>query len=179
MVNTIEGAKAVFSDDFQLPGYSLSPGAPEFIEKHRLVQAARPGLIRKLLPIRQDEMGVFTGGCYLFDTYDNAKAYADWNATEYTNDEGVPFPDQPEFLELSTQLWLIAGAEDFGSVASEQKVMRVERWHVPKSIDLDKFAEAEWDDVRSAALAQSMTSVWLLVGTDKWLFRFQSALMRS
>ena len=54
---------AVFSDTFQLPGRTLDPRAPEMIERDRLIMAARPGMIRKLLPLRIDESGVFCGGC--------------------------------------------------------------------------------------------------------------------
>ena len=69
---------AVVSDAWQYPGDSLHPWIPDLIERDRPVMAARPGVLRKLLPIRIDESGVFSGGCYLLDTQENAIAFQDW-----------------------------------------------------------------------------------------------------
>lgn len=159
-------AQAVFSDAFQFPGTAINPQAPEYIERDRLIMAARPGLARKLLPIRKDETGVYCGGCYLFDTLKNAEAYANWVAEDFVLD-GTLFLDRPEFLEPTSQLWLVAGFEDFGDIADQQNIMRFERWHLPKTADIEAVREAWWPKVRAAAIDGGLTSVWLLVGTDK------------
>lgn len=163
-------ATAVFSDAFQFPGTELNPGAPELIERDRLIMAARPGMIRKLLPLLTNSSGVFCGGCYLFDTYENAKGYADWVANEFVLDglDGKLFLDRPEFLEPTSQLWLIAGFEDFADVADAQTVMRFERWHIPEQADLDAVRRNWWPGIRSAAIAAGMTSVWLLISPDRF-----------
>lgn len=163
-------ATAVFSDAFQFPGTQLNPGAPELIERDRLIMAARPGMIRKLLPLLINESGVFCGGCYLFDTYENAKAYGDWVANEFVLDglDGKLFLDRPEFLEPTSQLWQIAGFEDFADIAHAQTMMRFERWHIPAQADLDAIHRDWWPRIRAAALAAGMTSVWLLVSPDPY-----------
>lgn len=160
-------ATAVFSDAFQFPGTELNPHAPELIERDRLIMAARPGMIRKLLPILENSSGVFCGGCYLFDTYENAKGYADWVANEFVLD-GKLFLDRPEFLEPNSQLWLIAGFEDFADVADSQTVMRFERWQLPAQADVEAVKRDWWPKIRSAAVAAEMTSAWLLVSPDKF-----------
>lgn len=160
-------ARAVFSDAFQFPGMELNPQAPEYIERDRLIMAARPGMIRKLLPIRQDSTGVYCGGCYLFDTLENARAYGDWVANDFVLD-GTLFLDRPEFLEPTSQLWLIAGMEDFGDVADSQNLMRFERWHLGGTADFNQIKETWWPKIRAASVAAGLTSTWLLVGTDSF-----------
>lgn len=160
-------ARAVFSDAFQFPGTELNPQAPEYIERDRVIMAARPGMVRKLLPIRQDASGVYCGGCYLFDTLENAQAYGDWVAQDFVLD-GTLFLDRPEFLEPTSQLWLIAGMEDFASVEDSQNLMRFERWHLNGAVDVDEISTTWWPKIRAASKAAGMSSTWLLVGTDKF-----------
>lgn len=50
-------ATAVFSDTFQFPGLEADPRTPDMIERDRVIMAARPGMLRKLLPLRVDERG--------------------------------------------------------------------------------------------------------------------------
>lgn len=165
-VRAVSEATAVFTDAFQFPGTSLSPDMPPYIEKDRVVMAARPGLVRKLLPIRQDSSGVYCGGCHLFDTLENARAYANWQANEFIVD-GTLFLDRPIFLEPTSQLWRVAAAEDFAPVESEQKVVRLQRWHLPEAIDPVRLREEWWPALREAAVKDGLTSAWLLAGTDE------------
>jgi len=165
-IRDISEATAVFSDAFQFPGTALNPEAPPYIERDRVVMAARPGMLRKLLPIRQDPAGVFCGGCYLFDTVDNARAYGDWVANEFRLDGETLFLDRPEFLEPTSQLWQIVGARDFGDVTTQQTVMRFERWHVPSLPPMGELRRS-WDAVEGAAGSAGATSAWLLSGCDE------------
>lgn len=167
MTASVRQAQAVFSDAFQFPGSALNPHAPEYIERDRLIMAARPGLARKLLPVRQDETGVYCGGCYLFDTLENAEAYSEWVAKDFVLD-GTLFLDRPEFLEPTSQLWLVAGFEDFGDVTDEQNIMRFERWHLPQAVDIEAVRSEWWPKMRAAAANGGLTSVWLLIGTNKF-----------
>lgn len=156
---------AVYSNTFQLPGRELDPRAPGMIERDRLVMAARPGMFRKLLPLRIDESGVHTGGCYLFDTYENAKAYRDWVANDFALD-GVKFLDRPVIMEPRDQLWQVVGFEDFDDVRTAQDVMRFERWHVAVRPDVDALRERQWPEFRDHARAAGLTGAWLLCGPD-------------
>lgn len=165
-IRDISEATAVFSDAFQFPGSVLNPEAPPYIERDRVVMAARPGMLRKLLPIRQDAQGVFCGGCYLFDTVDNARAYGDWVANDFRLDGKTLFLDRPEFLEPTSQLWQIVGARDFADVTTQQVVMRFERWHVPSLPPMSDLRQS-WHAIESAAAAAGATSAWLLSGCDE------------
>jgi hypothetical protein len=157
---------AVYSNAFQLPGRELDPRAPGMIDRDRLIMAARPGMFRKLLPLRIDESGVHTGGCYLFDTYEHAKAYRDWVANDFVLD-GVKFLDRPVIMEPRDQLWQVVGFEDFDDVRTAQDVMRFERWHVAARTEVDGLRERAWPALRERARAAGLTSAWLLYGPDE------------
>lgn len=163
----LERARAVFSDAFQFPGRALDPAAPAMIERDRLIMAARPGMLRKLLPLREDDTGVYCGGCYLFDSYDNAKAYAEWVAHEFVLD-GMLFLDRPPFLEPTSQLWHVVGVADFADVTRDQEIMRFERWHLPAAGDLDRLRGEWWPRIRARAEADGDAAVWLLLGPDRY-----------
>jgi hypothetical protein len=161
-----EAPTAVFSDTFQLPGTELDPRAPEMIERDRMIMAARPGMIRKLLPLRVDASGVHTGGCYAFDTYENAKAFRDWVVNDFVLD-GVRFFDRPVIMEPAAQLWRLVGWEDFGDVRTDQDAMRLERWHITARPAIEDLREQQWPVIRDRARAAGLTSVWLLYEADE------------
>jgi hypothetical protein len=146
-------ATAVFSDAFQVAGDSVGPQVPEMIEADRVLMASRPGMLRKLLPLRIDAAGVTSGGVYLFDTYENAAAYGEWVAEEFILDVGwgdINFLDRPIFIEATSQVWNLIGAEDFADVRTSQDVMRFERWHTIEPVDMDDL-RARWPEVRERA----------------------------
>jgi hypothetical protein len=157
---------AVYSNAFQLPGLELDPRAPEMIERDRLIMATRPGMFRKLLPLRIDESGVHTGGCYLFDTFENAQAYRDWVANDFALD-GVRFLDRPVIIEPRDQLWQVVGFEDLDDVHTTQDIMRFERWHLLAGTDVDDLRERHWPSLRDRARDAGLTSVWLLYDPDE------------
>ena len=161
-----ETPTAVYSNTFQLPGHELDPRAPGMIERDRQIMATRPGMFRKLLPLRIDESGVHTGGCYLFDTYENAKAYRDWVANDFVLD-GVKFLDRPVIMEVRDQLWHVVAFEDFDDVRSTQDAMRFERWHIAVRTDAETLRESQWPTLRDRARAAGLTSAWLLYEPDE------------
>src|SRR5262245_2967208 len=69
-------AGGAFTCDFGLPGALPLDQVPPLIERDRMYMTARPGLIRKLVPIGLDfAMGnLWSGGRYLFDTKEDADA---------------------------------------------------------------------------------------------------------
>ena len=167
-IPSVDQASAVFSDAFQYPGRKLSPKGPPFIEDNRLAMAARPGLIRKLLPAREDDKGAFAGGCYLFDTYENAKAFRKWAEEEWVLPDGMRFLDRQQFLEPTSQLWRIVAVEDFGDVESQQNIMRFERWHLPAYPEAENLRAEWWPRIRDAAVEAGLTSAWLLADPHEY-----------
>jgi hypothetical protein len=157
-------ATAVFTAAFQFPGAALDPHAPELIERDRVIMARRPGMVRKLLPLRVDSEGVYCGGCYLFDTYENARAYGDWMKNEFSVD-GVKFFDRFAFMEPTAQVWHIAGIEDFADVETAQQVMRFQRWHIAKPTSLEELKK-RWPALRDRAKAGGLAAIWLLYSPD-------------
>lgn len=162
----ISEAGAVVSDSFQFPGEIMSSGAPEKTEKNRWSMAARPGELRKLMPIRVDNTGVFSGGSYLFDTWENAQKFVDWVNNDFIVD-GYHYFDNPRYLEKTVQIWHIAAAEDFAPVESKQKIMRFQRWHLPEDVSPKQLGEEWWPTLREAAVKDDLSSLWLLVGIDE------------
>lgn len=161
----ITEALAVFSDEFQFPGANINADVPGYIEADRLVMAARPGMLRKLLPLRVSPEGVFCGGTYAFSTREEAEAYAHWCTYEFKLDGETLFLDRPEFLEPRAQLWDVAGIGDFGPTEG-QKIMRVERWHALQAPSLSQLRDEWLPRVIEQAQAQGIQSAWLLLGTD-------------
>jgi hypothetical protein len=162
-------ATAVFSDAFQVAGRDVGPQVPEMIERDRVLMACRPGMLRKLLPLRVDADGVTSGGVYLFDTYENAAEYGRWVAEDFIVDVGwgdINFLDRPIFIEATSQVWNLIGAEDFADVRTRQDVMRFERWHTLQPVD-EGMLQARWPEVRDRAEAAGLSSVYLMYSPDR------------
>ena len=98
-------------DDFRLTPHLPPAAAPGVIERDRLHMAARPGFIRKLLPLRiEPETGtVYSGGRYLLDTYEHAREFADWVEHEFVLD-GIPILKRADFADVTTAVWRVIGA---------------------------------------------------------------------
>lgn len=156
---------AVVSDAWQYPGASLDPWIPDLIERDRPIMAARPGVLRKLLPIRIDDSGVFSGGCYLIDTIQNAAAFQDWVTNDFVLD-GKNFFDRDAFLEAHGHLWHVAGIEDFEAVETSQHLMRFQRWAIPRPSSAEELRVQHWPTVRAHAQQAGLTSAWLLYSPD-------------
>jgi hypothetical protein len=139
------------------------PGAiPAVIERDRQHMAARPGLERKLLPVRLDaDTGqVLTGGAYLFDTRAHADQFAHWAQHEFIVD-GVPFVRQPMLIERTAKVWDVIGAHDFKSLLMHQIVMRVCEWRCGTAVDRGRL-ERDWPGLREQARLGDSASLWLL-----------------
>ena len=153
-----EGAVFV---DFQLTGHLPPDRAPTVIERDRLIMAARPGFNRKLLPLRvePDSGNSYSGGRYLFDTYDNARAYARWVQEEFDVD-GTLFFRRPDFADVSAQVSRVIGAHDFKDVRTSQKLLRTERWTAGPATDT--LLERQWPTLLEIAAERDLASFWLL-----------------
>ena len=138
---------------------------PDLIERDRFIMAARPGLLRKLLPIRIDDVGVFSGGCYIFDSFENAQAFESWVKNDFILD-GLNFFDRSAFLEANGHLWHIVGMEDLGDVRTSQDAMRFQRWHLPAPTELEKLRTEHWPAIWASAQAAGLSSIWLLYCPD-------------
>lgn len=158
-----------FTCDFQVRGDFPIERVPPVIERDRIYMARRPGMLRKHIPLRPDPAtgNLRSGGRYLFDTHDNAKAYKSWVEEEFILD-GTLFFDREEFLDVDCHAWKTIGAEDFADIHDTQVVFRTERWAVPESNQLP-FLKSRWPAIRDEAALRGLTSVWLLYGKQERL----------
>jgi hypothetical protein len=155
-------AAGAFICDFGLPGDMPFDQVPAILERDRQSMAARPGFIRKLVPLRIDPFtgDLSSGGRYLFETKQDAEAYQQWVTEEFALD-GVLFFDRPYFLQPDCRAWEVIGAHDFGDIHASHIVIRTERWSV-SSDNQRKLLKDRWPAVRAAAEARGLSSVWLL-----------------
>jgi hypothetical protein len=167
MANVDLDAEGSFSCDFGLPNDLPLPAVPPLIERDRMYMAARPGLITKQLPIGFDPQtgNIFSGGRYLFDTYENARAYADWVRHGFILD-GVEFLDRPIFLAPDCHAWRVVGARAYAPTEA-QVVMRTERFAVPAGTwgSLHRV----FQDARKEAERRGLAAVWLVANEDEGL----------
>lgn len=153
-------------DDFRLTSHLPPEAAPAVIERDRLHMAARPGFERKLLPLRVEPATgtAYSGGRYLLDTYENARAFADWVENEFELD-GVLILKRPAFAEVTTHLWRVLGAEDFKDVHTTQQVYRTEIWKLERPGSGDAIAGL-WPSLRDEAADRGCSALWLLYDED-------------
>ena len=149
-------------DDFILTDHLPPHEAPTTIERDRLIMSARPGFNRKLLPLRveQDTGNVYSGGRYLFDTYENAKAFGDWCKNEFEID-GVLILDRPDFADVTASVHRVIGAHDFKDLHTAQVAYRTEVWKTADTGAEDKLVEM-WPSLRDRADEEGKSALWLL-----------------
>ena len=149
-------------DDFLLTDKLPPDKAPATIEIDRLNMSARPGFNRKLLPLRveQDSATVYSGGRYLFDTFENAQAFGDWCANKYELD-GVLILEREDFAEVSAGVHRVIGAYDFKDVHSAQVAYRTEIWDSSDTNCEDKLANL-WPQLRDRAAEEGKSALWLM-----------------
>lgn len=155
-------SRGAFTCDFQMPAdLPLDQVAP-VIERDRIYMARQPGMLNKHLPIRSEPVtgAPRSGGRYLFDSYDHARAYLRFVGEDFVLD-GVPFLDRPIFIGPDCHAWSTIGAHDFADIHDSRAVMRTERWSVPETNQRPAL-NAAWPRVRDAAAARGLSSVWLL-----------------
>jgi hypothetical protein len=157
-------ARGAFTCDFTIPaGYPLDI-AP-VIERDRMYMAERPGMQRKQIPIRFDQMGnVLSGGRYLFDTRRDAAKYKLWVENDFALD-GTLFFDRPYFLSPDCHAWGVVGAHNFKDVP-QQVVVRTERWSVPQA-NQKQTLKQRWPLILADADQRGLTGVWLLYNKEE------------
>jgi hypothetical protein len=151
-----------FTCDFGLSAdLSLAQAVP-ILELDRMVMSARPGFLRKLIPLGVDPAtgDVFSGGRYLFESVEDAEDYKAWLETTPLYD-GVRFLDRPYILHPECHAWSVIGEEDFGDIHSRQVVVRTERWTTSGHNQRGRL-RACWPALRREAQRRGLTSVWLL-----------------
>ncbi|NKB35573.1 MAG: hypothetical protein GKR93_00200 [Gammaproteobacteria bacterium] len=149
-------------DDFLLTDKLPPDKAPATIEIDRLNMAARPGFNRKLLPlsVEQDTGKIYSGGRYLFDTYENAKAFGDWCSNKYELD-GVLILERQDFADVSAGVHRVIGAYDFKDVHSSQVACRTEVWD-SNEIKTEDILSKLWPQLRDRAAEEGKSALWLM-----------------
>jgi hypothetical protein len=123
---------------------------------------ARPGFLRKFIPLRSDPAtgNFLTGGRYLFRTAQDARQYQTWLWHDYVRD-GVAFFDRPFFLNPECHVWDVVGVADLAPYDEHQVVLRTERFRVPAASQDTRLA-ARWSQILAEARRRRLTGVWLL-----------------
>jgi hypothetical protein len=157
-------ARGAVLDDFEIIG-SLPPHeVPLAIEKDRPFFVAQSGFRRKLLPLRIENDGrLFSGGRYMFGTFDQAQAFARWIEHDFRPD-GKLFIERPWVRNLTCVPYHVIGAHDFKSIYDAQVVVRVERWTLEG--ERSGVLESAWPGLRERAGA-GLASVWLLYSDER------------
>ena len=155
-------AGAAFTCDFaisqSIPPLDIVP----MIDRDRTVMTARPGFLRKCIPLRIDRASgtYLTGGRYLFRTAQDARQYQRWLWQDFVRD-GVAFFDRPFFVQPECHVWDVVGGADLASYDQHQVVLRTERFQVPAASRDVRLAE-RWSPVLAEAQRRGLTGVWLL-----------------
>lgn len=165
----VEGAMTC---DFDVPGNLPLVQVPPGIERDRMYQSARPGFVRKLIPLSFNLItgDLQTGGRYLFDTGEHADEYKVWLENEFILD-GTKFFDRPFVLNPECYAWSVIAAHDFGDLHTTQFVVRTERWSVPAENQRTLLKES-WPEIQAEAEDRGLTSVWLLYNKQERLVSF-------
>ncbi len=131
------------------------------IETDRPHYSARPGLIRKLLPIAVDKASgkVTAGGSYLFDSLENARGYLQWTETEYRVD-GLLFHEQPFVANLSCFLGSTVGAVDYAPIETSHASKRIQVFQASPGAAA-RLAKDAWPAIEKAGAAHGLSSAWL------------------
>src|SRR5215467_1535015 len=125
-------AGGAFTCDFAI-SKNVSPlDIVPMIERDRTFQSARPGFLRKFIPLLIDPASgnFLSGGRYLFRTAQDALQYQIWLWRDFVLD-GVAFFDRPAFLNPECHTWDVVGVADLVPYDEHQVVMRTERFRVP------------------------------------------------
>jgi hypothetical protein len=98
----------------------------------RTFQSARPGFLRKVIPLRIDPASgnLLVGGRYLFSKAQDARQYQMWLWHDFVLD-GVAFFDRPSFLHPECDVWDVVEVAHLAPYDAHQVVVRTERFRVP------------------------------------------------
>jgi len=160
-------AGAMLIEWFRVLGDEDEQGIVESIERDRPDYSMRPGLIRKLLPIvhSPDSTTVLSGGSYLFETLDDARAYLHWTEHEHRVD-GVLFRDRPFVADLRGFLAPVVGVQDFAPIGESHAAQRIQVWHCGRDADVTAIARRLWPGILSRATQAGVSSIWLGADAD-------------
>jgi hypothetical protein len=155
-------AGAAFTCDFAISRNDSPADIVPMIERDRRFMTARPGFLRKFIPLRIDVASgnVLTGGRYLFRTTEDARRYQVWLWHDFVLD-GVAFFDRPFFLNPECHVWDVVGVADLAPYDADQVVLRTERFQVPATGQNAQPAVL-WSQVLAQARRRGLTGVWLL-----------------
>lgn len=151
-----------FTCDFALSKQSSPLDLAPTIERDRMYQSARPGFVRKFIPLGIDSATgeLLGGGRYLFRTAEQAREYQTWIFRDFVLD-GVAFFDRPLFAHPECHAWEVVGVADLAAYDDHQVVVRTERFRVPAGIS-DALLADRWSQILATAHRRGLTGVWLL-----------------
>jgi hypothetical protein len=157
---------AVIVELFDVAGSDDEAAIVDSIEADRPHYTLRPGLVRKLLPLAIDATTgkVTSGGAYLFDSVQNAKAYLRWTGEEYRVD-GLLFHERPFVANLSCFIGPVVGAHDFDSFETAQASLRIQIWQAPTH-QAGQIARAAWQALKRGAEEAGLSGIWLAFEPD-------------
>jgi hypothetical protein len=172
-------AEAAFTCDFAISKDFSPADIVPMIERDRAVMTARPGFLRKFIPLRIDTASgdFLSGGRYLFRTAHDARQYQTWLWHDFVLD-GVAFFDRPFFLHPECHVWDVVGVADLAPYDEHQVVLRTERFRVPAASQDVRLA-ALWSQVLAEARRRRLTGVWLLHDQSEQLVSLISFADRS
>ena len=161
-------AEAAFTSDFPVANEIKIDDLVNMQEIERRSMDIRPGMRHKYMPLGFDRFSgaLWTGGRYLFDTWENVKDYELFTSKELEFEPGIKFWSRPFFLNVQRYIWKVAGAHDFKPLATSHHVVRFERFNSDHS-NLEQVLKEIWPTLRDRAQALDLSSAWLLFNENE------------
>lgn len=161
-------AEAAFTSDFPVASEINIQDLVNMQEIERRSMDVRPGMRHKYMPLGFDRFSgaLWTGGRYLFDTWENVQDYGRFTSEELEFEPGVKFWSRPFFLNVQRYIWRVAGAHDFKPMATSHHVVRFERFSTNHS-NLAQVLKDVWPALRDKAQSLDLSSAWLLFNEDE------------
>jgi hypothetical protein len=165
-------AEGAFTCDFSLLGDAFGPAdiAPALERDRMIMSDFADGMFHKHLPIALDfahttngQPDLFGGGRYLFKKASQARDYRKF-VTEGFELDGVQFLERDYFYDAHCYDWKVAGARNFSELPS-QVILRTERFQLSGQHAVEKVKDS-WPEIRAAAEAAGMASIWVLYNKD-------------
>lgn len=135
----------------------------QYIDSKTMSQ--RPGMYTKYFPYMYSPVNgkMLGGGCYAFDTYENAKEYVRWTEEEYQVErEGkmVKFWDQALFEKSRKWVWRVIGAHSFCNIEAHSS-LRLIQWKYTGD-KIEKKLAALYPKLKETVENMGVAAVWLL-----------------
>ncbi|KAM0337497.1 hypothetical protein ACHAPQ_003068 [Fusarium lateritium] len=127
------------------------------------VMGKRPGMHMKYLITKYHQVNgdMLTGGCYLFDTFDNAKGYEDWTTNDFeVGEPKTTYWKQPLFKSVNAFTWKVIGAHNFTPV-DEHGIGRMQRWTY-HHVGVESILTQLYPVLKDAAEKRGAGAFWLL-----------------